>query len=57
MNYEMSARRVAQRLDIELEDIDGFSCCGFPAKPLDWQAGLLMAAVTWPWPKRGGSTS
>jgi heterodisulfide reductase subunit B len=44
MNYEMSARRVAQRLDIELEDIDGFSCCGFPAKPLDWQAGLLMAA-------------
>jgi heterodisulfide reductase subunit B len=25
-------------------DIDGFSCCGFPAKPLDWEAGLLMAA-------------
>jgi heterodisulfide reductase subunit B len=44
MNYEMSTRRVAERLDIELVDIDGFSCCGFPAKPLDWEAGLLMAA-------------
>ncbi len=44
MNYEMSARRVAERLDIELKDIDGFSCCGFPAKPLDWEAAMLMAA-------------
>jgi len=44
MNYEMSARRVAERFDIELTDIDGFSCCGFPAKPVDWEAGLLMAA-------------
>jgi len=25
-------------------DIDGFTCCGFPARPLDWRAGLLMAA-------------
>jgi len=44
MNYEMSARKVAGRLGIELVDVDGFSCCGFPAKPLDWKAGLLMAA-------------
>ena len=44
MNYEMSARKVAERLGIELVDVDGFSCCGFPAKPLDWRAGLLMAA-------------
>ncbi len=44
MNYEMAARKVAERLGIELVDVDGFSCCGFPAKPLDWQAGLLMAA-------------
>ncbi len=44
MNYEMSARRVAGQLDIELKDIDGFTCCGFPARPLDWEAGLLMAA-------------
>ena len=44
MNYEMAARRVAERLDIGLMDIDGFSCCGFPARPLNWEAGLLMAA-------------
>jgi heterodisulfide reductase subunit B len=44
LNYEMSARQVAQRLGIELVDVDGFACCGFPAKPLDWRAGLLMAA-------------
>jgi len=44
MNYEMSARAVAEQFDIELVDIDGFACCGFPAKPLDREAGLLMAA-------------
>ena len=44
LNYEIAARKVAERLGIELVDVDGFSCCGFPAKPLDWQAGLLMAA-------------
>jgi heterodisulfide reductase subunit B len=40
----MAARKVAERLGIELVDVDGFSCCGFPAKPLNWEAGLLMAA-------------
>jgi heterodisulfide reductase subunit B len=44
MNYEMAARRVAERLGVTLVDVDGFSCCGFPAKPLDWRGGLLMAA-------------
>lgn len=44
LNYEIAARKVAERLGIELVDVQGFSCCGFPAKPLDWQAGLLMAA-------------
>jgi heterodisulfide reductase subunit B len=40
----MAARKVVERLGIELVDVDGFSCCGFPAKPLNWEAGLLMAA-------------
>ena len=44
LNYEMSARRVGARLGLELMDVQGFSCCGFPARPLDWKAGLLMAA-------------
>ena len=29
MNYEISARKVADRLGIELVDVGGFSCCGF----------------------------
>ena len=44
INYELAVRQVAPRLDIELVDVDGFACCGFPARPLDWKAGLLMAA-------------
>ncbi|HEC35991.1 MAG TPA: hypothetical protein ENI39_05595, partial [Anaerolineae bacterium] len=44
LNYEMSARKVAERLGVGLVDVEGFSCCGFPAKPLNWRAGLLMAA-------------
>ncbi len=44
MNYEISARRTAERLEIEFIDIDGLTCCGYPAKPLSWEAALLMAA-------------
>ncbi len=44
LNYEMAARKVCERLGIQLVDVEGFSCCGFPVRPLDWQAGLVMAA-------------
>jgi heterodisulfide reductase subunit B len=44
MNYEVSTRRTAERLGIELVDVDGFTCCGYPARALSWEAGLLMAA-------------
>ena len=44
MNYEISSRRTAERLGIELVDVDGFTCCGYPAKPLSWEAALLMTA-------------
>ena len=43
-NYELSARRVAERLDIHLADISEFSCCGYPIKSVDYYAYLLMAA-------------
>ena len=43
-NYELSARRVAERLDIHLTDISEFSCCGYPIKSVDHYAYLLMAA-------------
>jgi heterodisulfide reductase subunit B len=35
MNYEVSARNVCSSLDINLMDIDDFSCCGYPVKMVD----------------------
>jgi len=32
--YELSARKVAQKLGVELADVEEFVCCGFPSKPL-----------------------
>jgi heterodisulfide reductase subunit B len=43
-NYEISARAVAQHLDIELADILDFGCCGFPLKAINEGATLLLAA-------------
>ena len=44
LNYEISARKVAERLEVRLHDIPEFSCCGYPVKSLDHYAYLLMAA-------------
>lgn len=44
LNYEISARKVAQRLGVQLLDIPDFSCCGYPVKSLHHDAYLLMAA-------------
>ncbi|MBW1730446.1 MAG: CoB--CoM heterodisulfide reductase iron-sulfur subunit B family protein [Deltaproteobacteria bacterium] len=43
-NYEMSARAVAEKLGIELLDIEDFSCCGFPLKSSDRASAELLAA-------------
>lgn len=43
-NYELSARRVAQKLGIELVDVQDFICCGFPIKSADRKSSLLLAA-------------
>jgi len=43
-NYELSARRVAEKTGIELVDIEDFICCGFPTKAGEMDASLLMAA-------------
>jgi len=43
-NYELSVRKVAQRLGIEFVDIEAFSCCGLPIRYIDRQTSLLMAA-------------
>ena len=44
LNYELSARRVAERLGICLTDIPEFCCCGYPTKSVNHYAYLLMAA-------------
>ncbi len=42
LNYELSARRVAAKLGIDLVDLP-FTCCGFPAEPIDRESAMLMA--------------
>lgn len=43
-NYELSARKVAEKLGIELIDMARFICCGFPVKSSDRQSALVLAA-------------
>ena len=44
LNYEISARKVAEALEVQLFDIPEFSCCGYPIKSINHYAYLLMAA-------------
>src|SRR4030042_4209821 len=44
LNYEISARKVAEKLALHLFDIPDFSCCGYPVKSINRYAYLLMAA-------------
>jgi heterodisulfide reductase subunit B2 len=43
-HYEMSVRRVADVFDMELIDLPGFSCCGFPLGAVNRRTSILMAA-------------
>ena len=44
LNYEISARKVAEKLGLHLSDVAEFSCCGYPIKSIHRYAYLLMAA-------------
>jgi len=44
LNYEASARKVAEKLGVELVDDDQLACCGFPLKSADQAAALAIAA-------------
>ena len=44
LNYEISARKVAEKLGLRLSDVPDFSCCGYPIKSVHRYAYLLMAA-------------
>lgn len=44
MNYEISTRKIASKLGIELVDLLDFSCCGLPVKSVDFFTSVVMAA-------------
>jgi len=52
-NYELSARKVADKLDIELVDVKEFICCGFPIKASDQKSSEIMAAYNLALPRKG----
>ncbi len=43
LNYELATRNVCKKLGIELVDVEGFSCCGFPVRSVCNATGMLMA--------------
>jgi heterodisulfide reductase subunit B len=44
LNYELSARLVAETLGLELVDLEDFQCCGFPLKSVHFFDSLVIAA-------------
>ena len=44
LNYELSTRRVADRLGIKFVDVPGFSCCGFPLGSIHHNSAVTIAA-------------
>ncbi len=45
LNYELSTRKVAERLGIKFVDIPEFSCCGFPLGSIHHSSALTIAAL------------
>lgn len=44
LNYEVSIRRTAEKLGLDLVDLPDFGCCGFPLKSVAADEALLIAA-------------
>ena len=42
--FELSARKVARKLGLQLVDVKDFACCGFPIRSVDQETALLLAA-------------
>lgn len=42
--YELATRKVAKALNLELIDMEGATCCGFPIEALNKKATLALAA-------------
>jgi len=43
-SYELSARKVAGKVGIELVDLESFICCGFPIKNADQKSSMILSA-------------
>lgn len=43
-NYELSSRKVAERLGLDLVDLDAFICCGFPVRSANLESSTLLGA-------------
>jgi len=44
LNYEVSARKVAEAFGIKFVDIPAFGCCGYPMSHVDHDAAIAVAA-------------
>ena len=44
LNYEISARKVLDFLKIQVEEIEEFTCCGYPVESVDEESALTAAA-------------
>lgn len=44
LSYEISGRRVARNLGIELQDMPDSNCCGLPIDPVNHEMMMLLAA-------------
>lgn len=53
-NYELSARKVAHKLGIELPDVEQFICCGFPLKSSDLKSSMILGAYNLALARKGG---
>ena len=43
-SYELSIRKVCQKLGIDLVDLEKTNCCGFFVEPVDYQASVIFGA-------------
>jgi heterodisulfide reductase subunit B len=43
-SYELSARKIAAKLDVELVDMPDYNCCGLPLDPASHDVMLVLAA-------------
>ena len=57
MNYEISTRKMAEKLGIELVDLEDFSCCGLPIKSVDFLTSIVWVPRISQWLRKKGLMS